>query len=59
MQATIESTDYIGQQAQLIAIRYLAEKHQKRLQRRINTYYYAMAGLVVATYIGAMTFIIG
>jgi len=59
MQTTIEPTDYIGQQAQLIAIRYLADKHQERLQRRINTYYYAMAGLVVATYIGAMTFIIG
>ena len=47
MQATIEPTDYIGQQAQLIAIRYLAEKHQERLQRRINTCYYAMAGLVL------------
>ena len=56
MQTTIEPTDYIGQQAQLIAIRYLAEKHQERINRRINTYYYAMAGLVAATYIGAMTF---
>ena len=59
MQTTIEQTDYIGQQAQLMAIRYLAEKHQERLQRRINTYYYTMAVLVAATYIGAMTFIIG
>ena len=59
MQTTIESTDYIGQQAQLIAIRYLADKHQERLQRRINTYYYAMAGIVAATYIGAMTFYFG
>lgn len=59
MQTTIEQTDYIGQQAQLIAIRYLAEKHQERLQRRIDTYYYAMAGIVAATYIGAMTFIVG
>jgi len=52
MQTTIEPTDYIGQQAQLIAIRYLAEKHQERLQRRINTCYYAMAGLVLIAYIG-------
>jgi hypothetical protein len=59
MQTTIEPTDYIGQQAQLIAIRYLADKHQERLQRRINTYYYAMAGIVAATYIGAMTFYFG
>ena len=59
MQTTIEQTDYIGQQAQLIAIRYLADKHQERLQRRINTYYYAMAGIVAATYIGAMTFYFG
>ena len=59
MQTTIEPTDYIGQQAQLIAIRYLAEKEQQRINRRQNRYFYAMAGLVVATYIGAMTFIIG
>ena len=59
MQTTIEPTDYIGQQAQLIAIRYLADKQQERIQRRVNGYFYAMAGLVVATYIGAMTFIIG
>tara|TARA_R110002073_G_scaffold329804_2_gene512875 strand:- start:68 stop:247 length:180 start_codon:yes stop_codon:yes gene_type:complete len=56
MQTTIEQTDYIGQQAQLIAIRYLAEKHQERLQRQQNRYFYAMAGLVVVSYIGAMTF---
>lgn len=59
MQTTIEPTDYIGQQAQLIAIRYLAEKHQERINRRQNRYFYAMAGLVVVSYIGAMTFIIG
>jgi len=59
MQTTIEPTDYIGQQAQLIAIRYLAEKEQQRINRQQNRYFYAMAGLVVATYIGAMTFIIG
>ena len=59
MQNTIEPTDYIGQQAQLIAIRYLAEKEQQRINRQQNRYFYAMAGLVVATYIGAMTFIIG
>ena len=59
MQNTIEQTDYIGQQAQLIAIRYLADKHQERINRRINTYYYTMAGLVAATYIGAMTFYFG
>ena len=59
MQTTIEQTDYIGQQAQLIAIRYLADKQQERNQRRINAYFYTMAGLVVTTYIGAMTFIIG
>ena len=52
MQTTIESTDYIGQQAQLIAIRYLAEKHQEQLQRRINAYFYTMAGLVLMAYIG-------
>ena len=52
MQATIEQTDYIGQQAQLIAIRYLADKHQERLQRRINAYFYTMAGLVLIAYIG-------
>lgn len=59
MQTTIEPTDYIGQQAQIIAIRYLADKQQERIQRRVNAYFYAMAGLVVTTYIGAMTFIIG
>ncbi len=59
MQTTIEQTDYIGQQAQLIAIRYLADKHQERNQRRINAYFYAMAGLVVVSYIGAMTFYFG
>jgi len=56
MQTTIEPTDYIGQQAQLIAIRYLAEKEQQRINRRQNRYFYAMAGLVVVSYIGAMTF---
>lgn len=59
MQTTIEQTDYIGQQAQLIAIRYLAEKEQQRINRQQNRYFYAMAGLVVVSYIGAMTFIIG
>ena len=59
MQTTIEPTDYIGQQAQLIAIRYLADKQQERNERRINAYFYAMAGIVVVSYIGAMTFIIG
>ena len=56
MQATIESTDYIGQQAQLIAIRYLAEKHQERLQRQQNRYFYGLAGFIVVSYIGFMTF---
>ena len=46
-------------EAQLIAIRYLAEKEQQRINRRQNRYFYAMAGLVVVSYIGAMTFIIG
>jgi uncharacterized membrane protein len=46
-------------EAQLIAARYLADKLQEKNQRRINAYFYAMAGLVVTTYIGAMTFIIG
>lgn len=59
MQTTIETTDHIGQQAQLIAIRYLADKLEERNQRRINAYFYAMAGLVVTTYIGAMTFYFG
>ena len=59
MQTTIEQTDYIGQQAQLIAIRYLAEKEQQRINRRQNRYFYGLAGLVVVSYIGAMTFIIG
>ena len=59
MQTTIEQTDYIGQQAQLIAIRYLAEKHQERLQRRINSYFYTLAGIIAATYIGFMTFVFG
>ena len=45
--------------AQLIAARYLADKLEERNQRRINAYFYAMAGLVVVSYIGAMTFIIG
>jgi len=56
MQTTIEQTDYIGQQAQLIAIRYLAEKHQERLQRQQNRYFYGLAGFIVASYIGLMTF---
>ena len=56
MQTTIEPTDYIGQQAQLIAIRYLAEKHQERLQRQQNRYFYGLAGFIVASYIGLMTF---
>ena len=56
MQTTIEPTDYIGQQAQLIAIRYLAEKHQERLQRQQNRYFYGLAGFIVASYIGFMTF---
>lgn len=59
MQTTIEQTDYIGQQAQLIAIRYLAEKHQQRINRQQNRYFYAMAGLVVVSYIGFMTFYFG
>ena len=59
MQTTIEKTDYIGQQAQLIAIRYLAEKEQQRINRQQNRYFYAMAGLVVVSYIGAMTFYFG
>ena len=45
--------------AQLIAARYLADKKLERNHRRINAYFYAMAGLVVVSYIGAMTFIIG
>jgi len=56
MQTTIEPTDYIGQQAQLIAIRYLAEKHQERLQRQQNRYFYGLAGFIVVSYIGFMTF---
>jgi len=59
MQTTIEPTDYIGQQAQLIAIRYLAEKEQQRINRQQNRYFYAMAGLVVVSYIGFMTFYFG
>jgi hypothetical protein len=59
MQTTIEQTDYIGQQAQLIAIRYLAEKHQERLQRQQNRYFYGLAGFIVAFYIGFMTFYFG
>ena len=59
MQTTIESTDYIGQQAQLIAIRYLAEKHQERLQRQQNRYFYGLAGFIVMSYIGFMTFYFG
>lgn len=59
MQTTIEPTDYIGQQAQLIAIRYLAEKHQERINRRQNRYFYGLAGFIVVSYIGFMTFIIG
>ena len=39
MQTTIEPTDYIGQQAQLIAIRYLAEKEQQRINRQQNRYF--------------------
>ena len=56
MQTTIQPTDYIGQQAQLIAIRYLAEKHQERLQRQQNRYFYGLAGFIVVSYIGFMTF---
>ena len=59
MQTTIEPTDYIGQQAQLIAIRYLAEKHQERLQRQQNRYFYGLAGFIVASYIGFMQFVFG
>ena len=59
MQTTIEQTDYIGQQAQLIAIRYLADKHQERLQRQQNRYFYGLAGFIVASYIGFMTFYFG
>ncbi len=55
MQTTIEQTDYIGQQAQLIAIRYLAEKEQQRINRRQNRYFYGLAGLIVVSYIGFMT----
>ena len=46
-------------EAQLIAIRYLADKQQERNQRRVNAYFYTMAGLVVVSYIGAMTFYFG
>ena len=46
-------------EAQLIAARYLADKLEERNQRRINAYFYTMAGLVVATYIGAITFYFG
>ena len=46
-------------EAQLIAARYLADKLQEKNHRRINAYFYTMAGLVVVSYIGAMTFIIG
>ena len=56
MQTTIEPTDYIGQQAQLIAIRYLAEKEQQRINRQQSRYFYGLAGLIVASYIGLMTF---
>ena len=56
MQTTIEQTDYIGQQAQLIAIRYLAEKEQQRINRQQNRYFYGLAGVIVASYIGLMTF---
>jgi len=59
MQTTIEQTDYIGQQAQLIAIRYLAEKHQERINRRQNRYFYGLAGFIVVSYIGFMTFVFG
>ena len=59
MQTTIETTDYIGQQAQLIAIRYLADKQQERLQRQQNRYFYGLAGFIVASYIGFMTFYFG
>ena len=59
MQTTIEQTDYIGQQAQLNAIRNLAEKHQERLQRQQNRYFYGLAGFIVASYIGLMTFVFG
>ena len=59
MQTTLQPTDYIGQQAQLIAIRYLAEKEQQRINRQQNRYFYAMAGLVVVSYIGFMTFYFG
>ena len=56
MQTTIEQTDYIGQQAQLIAIRYLAEKEQQRINKQQNRYFYGLAGFIVASYIGLMTF---
>lgn len=59
MQTTIQPTDYIGQQAQLIAIRYLAEKEQQRINRQQNRYFYGLAGVIVASYIGLMTFVFG
>ncbi len=46
-------------EAQLIAARYLADKLEERNQRRTSAYFYAMAGLVVVSYIGAMTFYFG
>lgn len=39
-------------EAQLIAARYLADKLEEKNQRRINAYFYAMAGLVLIAYIG-------
>jgi hypothetical protein len=46
-------------EAQLTAIRYLADKLQERNQRRINAYFYTMAGFIVVSYIGFMTFYFG
>ena len=46
-------------EAQLIAARYLADKKLERNQRMVNNYFYVMAGIVAATYIGAMTFYFG
>ncbi len=59
MQTTLQPTDYIGQQAQLIAIRYLAEKEQQRINRQQSMYFYGLAGVIVASYIGLMTFVFG
>jgi TnpA family transposase len=47
MQTTIEQTDYIGQQAQLTAIRYLADKQRQRELKRMAHDYYIMTGIAL------------